>query len=106
MPEFGGALDRYLEAPYVDAARAEADFEEWCTANGVDCEDADAWEQYEQAINEIDAKAQAEIDAAEAQMAREAYDEIPEVYDTESDIREDVHRDRLARNTRRLLRGN
>lgn len=48
MAEFGGALDRWLEAPYVDAARDEADYEKWCEAQGLDPA-FDHWEQYEDA---------------------------------------------------------
>lgn len=40
-------LDAWLEAPYVDAARAEADFEAWCEHTGTDPDSAGAWERFE-----------------------------------------------------------
>lgn len=46
-------LDAWLEAPYVDAARREADFERWVEANEpeLDLDDQEAfdaaWERYE-----------------------------------------------------------
>ena len=46
--EFGGALDRYLEAPYVNAAKDEADYEAWCEAKGLDPM-YDHWDAYEDA---------------------------------------------------------
>lgn len=36
MAEFGGALDTWLEAPYVNAAQREAQMERWCESEGVD----------------------------------------------------------------------
>ncbi len=39
-------LDAWLEAPYVDAARREADFERWCEANDREGSDAD-WDAFE-----------------------------------------------------------
>jgi hypothetical protein len=52
MAEFGGALDAYLEAPYVDAARREAEFEKWCEATGTDPDDDGSWEAFEDAWDE------------------------------------------------------
>ena len=46
MLEFGGALDRYLEAPYVDAARQESAFERWCEDTGHDPDDEAAWDLF------------------------------------------------------------
>lgn len=50
MAEFGGALDSWLEAPYVNAARQEAAFEAWCEREGVEFDADDAWERFEQAL--------------------------------------------------------
>lgn len=41
------AYDRWLEAPYVDAARQEDAFEKWCEAKGVAFDAPDAWERFE-----------------------------------------------------------
>ena len=49
MAEFGGALDAWLEAPYVDAARREAEFEKWCESTGTDPDADGAWEAFEDA---------------------------------------------------------
>jgi hypothetical protein len=54
MAEFGGALDRWLEAPYVDAAKQQVDFEKWCEANDVDPDADDAWEQFELFIADLE----------------------------------------------------
>lgn len=44
--------DAWLEAPYVDRAKQEADFERWCEAEGLtwldDRGEAEAWERYEE----------------------------------------------------------
>ena len=45
-------LDAWLEAPYVDAARREAEFEQWCEATGTDPEADDAWERFEDALDQ------------------------------------------------------
>lgn len=41
-------LDEWLEAPYTDAAKREADFEAWCEANRVDPEGLTAWDEFEE----------------------------------------------------------
>ena len=46
MLEFGGALDRYLEAPYVEAAMHEAAFERWCENNDENPDDEAAWDRF------------------------------------------------------------
>lgn len=57
MAEFGGALDNWLEAPYTNAARREAEFEEFCDREGIDPDAPDAWERFEDALNdEYDAR--------------------------------------------------
>lgn len=38
----------WLEAPYTDAARQQADFEQWCEANDVDPETREAWPAFEE----------------------------------------------------------
>jgi hypothetical protein len=39
--------DDWLEAPYVNAARREEAFEQFCERNGVDFDAPDAWDQFE-----------------------------------------------------------
>lgn len=46
MTEFGGALDRYLEAPYIEAADRAEHFERWAEANLPDLD----WDD-EQAVD-------------------------------------------------------
>lgn len=55
MAEFGGALDRWLEAPYVNAAKDEADYEAWCEAKGLDPAD-DHWTEFEDARSDAEAE--------------------------------------------------
>lgn len=47
MPEFGGDLDAWLEAPYVDAARRESEFDAWCQTTDTDPESEGAWEKFD-----------------------------------------------------------
>lgn len=42
----------WLEAPYTDAARREAEFETWCEINDVDPEGPMAWEEFEEFLSE------------------------------------------------------
>lgn len=44
----------YLEAPYTNAARREAEFEGWCEENDIDPESPDAWDRFEDALAEVD----------------------------------------------------
>lgn len=53
MAEFGGALDAYLEAPYVNAARYEQAFERWCEENDVPFDAPDAEERFEEWIESL-----------------------------------------------------
>lgn len=52
--------DAWLEAPYVDAARREADFERWAEQNlpDLDWDDngamGDAWDQFDQFLADQD----------------------------------------------------
>lgn len=64
-------LDAWLEAPYVDAARREEEFERFCGQQDVNPEDADAWTRFEEYVE--DQMYDAELDAAEraADYARE-----------------------------------
>lgn len=48
----GAAYDRWLEAPYVEAAQREADFENWCEREGVDPDDADAYDRFERWVED------------------------------------------------------
>lgn len=60
--DFGGALDRWLEAPYVDASKREAEFELWADKHlpELDWEDDaamdDAWRQFEDAMDDWEAE--------------------------------------------------
>lgn len=58
------AHQRYLEAPYDNAARQEAAFEKWCEVNDVEFDAPDAWDRFEQA--EQDAYEAWADDAAES----------------------------------------
>lgn len=55
MAEFGGALDAWLEAPYVERAKREAAFEDWCEATGTDPELEGSWDAFESAMDDYDA---------------------------------------------------
>jgi hypothetical protein len=75
MAEFGGALDAYLEAPYVNAAKREAEFETWAEANLPDLDwDDDA--AMDQAWDDFDA----------------AWDDVPEPPEDDRDPRDDDDR--------------
>lgn len=54
MAEFGGALDRWLEAPYVDAAKQQEMFEQWAEANDEDMDDPTAWERFESWMEDLE----------------------------------------------------
>ena len=45
-------LDAWLEAPYVNRAREEEAFEAWCESTGTDPDAPDAWDRFEEAIEE------------------------------------------------------
>lgn len=66
MHDAMAGLDAWLEAPYVNRARDEADFEAWCEREDVDPEAPTAWDDFEQAME--NAREDAEITAAEARM--------------------------------------
>lgn len=68
------AYDRWLEAPYTDAARRQAAFEDWAEAHLPDWDDAAALEQAWQAF-----------DDAENAWAEDGYDDP----DLLNDLRED-----------------
>lgn len=44
-------FDEWLEAPYVDAARKQDEYEQWCEANDLNPED-DNWQAFEDACYE------------------------------------------------------
>lgn len=50
----GAAYDRWLEAPYVDAAQQEAHFEAFCESNDVDPNDDNAWNLFEASLDADD----------------------------------------------------
>jgi hypothetical protein len=45
--------DQWLEAPYVDAARREAAYEQWCESQGFDPAE-DHWQAFEDATAQPD----------------------------------------------------
>lgn len=51
--------DAWLEKPYVDAARRDADFEAFCEQAGLDMEDEASWDKFEEAMN-AESEAEAE----------------------------------------------
>jgi hypothetical protein len=62
-------LDAWLEAPYVDAARQQDEFERWCDAEDVDPDAPDAWDRFEA---DCEDRAEAADEArAEARMDRD-----------------------------------
>lgn len=62
----GAAYDRWLEAPYVEAAQREADYERWCESQDLDPSE-DHWDEFDQAMADIADDAEAEL--AEAMQA-------------------------------------
>lgn len=64
------SYDRWLEAPYVDAARQEAAFEAWCEANDVEFDADDAWDRFE--TEQAEAWEAAADDAAESRVQERA----------------------------------
>jgi hypothetical protein len=61
-------LDAWLEAPYTNRAREEAEFEAWCESTGRNPESDEAWEHFEQAM--ADAQEDSLIAAAERRADR------------------------------------
>jgi hypothetical protein len=53
MAEFGGALDRWLEAPYVDAERRGAEYETWCEEHDLDPA-GDHWPEFDASLDVYD----------------------------------------------------
>lgn len=61
----GAAYDRWLEAPYVEAAQREAAFETFCESHDVDPNADDAYEQF-------DAYEQEQYESRDFESMREA----------------------------------
>lgn len=45
--------DAWLERPYVEAAKRDAEFEQWCEQFDVDPEDDDAFDRFEEHLEAL-----------------------------------------------------
>jgi hypothetical protein len=66
------SLDRWLEKPYTDKSRQEAEFEDFCDRFDLDPEDDASWAAYEEACEEIEAPQEFDTN----QERDDYYDEI------------------------------